>query len=437
MERCIPHSRFSRLMHLGRLAGGIAGGALGEGMRQIRQGQRPALLDLLLTPGNAGQLADRLAEMRGAAMKVGQLLSMEAGEFLPREFSDVLQRLRDAAHPMPLVQLKPALDAAWGRDWEKRFRYFSYAPIAAASIGQVHEAVTLEGQRLAIKIQYPGIRDSIDSDVNNVASLLKLFHWIPDAIDLDPLLTEARQQLHQEADYGQEAEWLTQFAARLDGHPDFAVPTVVAALTTPQVLAMSYLEGRPIEDLEQADAAERHRVAAALFDLSLREVFDWGLVQTDPNFANYRYAPDGCIQLLDFGAARLYPQARREAFRALAKAGVDGTPVAIEQAAIRVSYLDHADPPAYRAGVVDLIRTAFEPARSGEEYDFGRSDLARRASEQVLDLRFRQRFSRLPPPDVLFLHRKLGGLYLLFKRLRATLPLQSMMRPFIAARAGA
>ena len=338
---------------------------------------------------------------------------------------------------MPLIQLKPVLDAAWGPDWEKRFSHFSYQPVAAASIGQVHEAITLDGQRLAVKIQYPGIRDSIDSDVNNVASLLKLFHLIPDTIDFAPLLAEAQQQLHQEADYVREAEWLTRFAARLDGHPDFEVPTVVAALTTPHVLAMRYLEGRPIEDLEHADAAERNRVATALFALSLREVFDWGLVQTDPNFANFRYAPDGRIQLLDFGAARLYPPARRAAFRALVKAGVEGAPVAIEQAAIRVGYLDRADPAAYRAGVVDLIRTAFEPARSGEEYDFGRSDLARRASAQVLDLRFKQRFNRLPPPDILFLHRKLGGLYLLFKRLRAILPVPTMMTRFMTACADA
>jgi hypothetical protein len=117
---------------------------------------------------------------------------------------------------------------------------------------------------LSLKIQYPGIRDSIDSDVNNVARLLKLFHWIPEAIDFAPLLAEAQRQLHQEADYQQEAEWLTRFAARLEGHPDFAVPTVVAALTTPHVLAMRYLEGRPIEDLEHAAANERNRVADSL-----------------------------------------------------------------------------------------------------------------------------------------------------------------------------
>ncbi len=431
MARRIPQSRLSRLMQLGRLAGGLAGGALGEGVRQLSQGQRPSMQDLLLIPSNAGRLADRLAEMRGAAMKVGQLLSMEAGEFLPRAFSQALKRLRDEAHTMPLIQLKHVLDADWGQGWEKRFRHFSYAPVAAASIGQVHEAVTREGQRLAIKIQYPGIRDSIDSDVNNVAGMLKLFRLIPEAIDFEPLLAEAKKQLHQEADYLREAEWLIQVAERLDGHPRFEAPAVIASLTTSRVLAMSYLEGRPIEDLDQADAAARTRVAAALLDLSLREVFEWGLVQTDPNFANFRYAGDGRIQLLDFGAARQYPEERREAFRAIVKAGVEGAPAAIERAAIRVGYLGSADPSNYRAGIVDLIATATEPARHRGGYDFGRSDLARRASEKVIDLRLREKFGRLPPPDILFLHRKLGGLYLLFRHLRTTLPVRAMVEPFI------
>jgi predicted unusual protein kinase regulating ubiquinone biosynthesis (AarF/ABC1/UbiB family) len=330
-----------------------------------------------------------------------------------------------------LIQLKHVLDADWGRGWEKWFRHFSYAPIAAASIGQVHEAITREGQRLAIKIQYPGIRDSIDSDVNNVAGMLKLFRLIPEELNFEPMLAEAKKQLHQEADYLREAELLARFAERLDGHPHFEAPAVIASLTTPRVLAMSYLEGRPIEDLEQADAAERDRVAAALLDLSLREVFDWGLVQTDPNFANFRYARDGRIQLLDFGAARIYPQERREAFRAILEAGIEGAPAAIERAAIRVGYLSATDPLPYRAGIVDMIATATEPARQRGNYDFGRSDLARRASEKVIDLRLREKFGRLPPPDILFLHRKLGGLYLLFRYLGASLPVRALVEPFI------
>ena len=134
-ELGIPVSRTSRLLHLGRLAGGIAGGAVAQGLRALGSGNMPAGSDLLLTPANARRLADRLSELRGAAMKVGQLLSMEGGDLLPREFTDVLARLRDSAHSMPMLQLAAELEAAWGEDWIDQFERFFFQPVAAASIG--------------------------------------------------------------------------------------------------------------------------------------------------------------------------------------------------------------------------------------------------------------------------------------------------------------
>ena len=196
-QKPVPAGRTSRLLQIGRLAGGLAGDMLGSGLRSIASGNMPAMRDLLLTPANAGRVADRLAEMRGAAMKVGQLLSMESADLLPEEMTEVLASLRQQAHAMPLGQVDAILQAAWGTGWEDRFERFSFTPLAAASIGQVHEATTRDGQKLAVKIQYPGVRDSIDSDVDNVASLLRLFRFDPD-FNVQPLLQEAKQQLHAE-----------------------------------------------------------------------------------------------------------------------------------------------------------------------------------------------------------------------------------------------
>ena len=435
-ERRIPESRLERLLHLGRLAGGIAGAALGDGARQLAQGRRPSLGDLLLTPANAHRLAERLSEMRGAAMKVGQLLSMEAGEVLPPELSRILERLRGDAHPMPLGQVAEVLTRAWGNGWERRFRRFSFTPLAAASIGQVHEAITVNGQHLAVKVQYPGVRRSIDSDVDNVATLLGLFRLVPQEVDFEPLLAEAKRQLHQEADYEQEAALLIRFAGHLGDHPGFEVPRVLPELTTPEVLAMTFLGGRPIETLTEAPARERNRIATALLDLALREVIDWGLVQTDPNFANYRYATgdgdtQGRIQLLDFGATRDYSPNTRAAFRDLLLAGMAGDAAGIERAAVAVGYLGPDDPPAYRAGIVELVHEATEPARTAGGYHFGRSSLARRVAEKAINLRLKGRFGRLPPPAILFLHRKLGGLYLLFSHLRAEIQVGEVLRALL------
>ncbi|MGB5568207.1 MAG: AarF/ABC1/UbiB kinase family protein [Sedimenticolaceae bacterium] len=433
-ERRITHSRIGRLAQLGRLAGGIAGGAMAEGARQITRGQRPSVGDLLLTQGNAQRLGDRLSEMRGAAMKVGQLLSMDSGQLLPPQLGELLARLRGDAHAMPLGQVAGVLKQAWGEGWESRFARFTFTPLAAASIGQVHQAILKDGQRLAVKIQYPGIRASIDSDVENVATLLRFARLVPAEIDFAPLLQEAKSQLHAEADYRREAVALGRFAQLLEPDSRFEVPAVIETLTTEQTLTMQFLDGDPIESLADAPPLERNEAAAALLELALREVFDWGLVQTDPNFANFLYSPHSKrIQLLDFGATRDYEPELRDALNNLLAACIDGNDGDVAACAMAVGYLDQADPARYRDSVVALLRTATEPARSNGDYAFGRSDLAERMKDTVMDMRLDQKFARIPPPQVLFLHRKLGGLYLLLSRLRATIPVAGMIAPLISA----
>lgn len=430
-ERRVTASRIGRLSLLGRLAGGIAGGVVTEGARQIARGQKPNIGDLLLTPANARRLAERLSEMRGAAMKVGQLMSMDSGSVLPVELSQVLDRLREDAHQMPLGQVAEALKAAWGKGWESNFERFFFSPVAAASIGQVHEAVLKDGRRIAVKIQYPGIRRSIDSDVDNVATLLRMFNLVPDGMDVAPFLDEAKQQLHLEADYGYEAQSIERFTHRVGEDSRFTVPAVVEELTTPDVLAMTFLNGQPIEALDTAPAELRNRVAVDLLALALQEVFDWGLVQTDPNFANYLYDPDqGRIQLLDFGATREYADSRRLHLRHLLGACIDEDDAAIETAATHLGYLGDDDNEGYRRAILDLLRTATEPARHDGDYDFANSTLAPRMSDLIFQMRLKQRFTRLPPMDVLFLHRKLAGLYLLLARLKARIPAREIVAPY-------
>ncbi|MBT8430401.1 MAG: AarF/ABC1/UbiB kinase family protein [Gammaproteobacteria bacterium] len=431
-ERRVTSSRLGRLSQLGRLAGGVAGGAIAEGARQLARGQRPSVEDMLLTPANARRLGDRLSEMRGAAMKVGQLLSMDSGHLLPPQLSELLARLREGAHAMPLGQVAAVLKEAWGDGWDKRFSRFSFTPLAAASIGQVHEAVLKDGTHLAVKIQYPDIRRSIDSDVDNVATLLRLSNLVPEGMDLGPLLKEAKVQLHAEADYLHEARALERFGAHLAEDTRFEVPSVIDTLTTQQVLTMRFLDGSPIESLADAPSAQRNAAATALLELAIREVFDWGLVQTDPNFANYLYSTySGKIQLLDFGATRDYPDQTQTALRRLLHACVDGSDSDIEAAAADVGYLEPADPEGYRSIVVTLLRTATEPARASGDFDFARSDLAGRMKDIVVEMRLNEKFARVPPPEILFLHRKLGGLYLLLSRLRARIPVAAVISPAV------
>ena len=190
--RAVPSGRLARLAAFGSMAGGVAGNMIAGGARALARGERPSVAGLLLTPGNAATITGQLAHLRGAAMKMGQLLSMGSSDLVPTELSDILARLRADGQHMPPAQLQTVLDKHWGTGWRTRFARFDVRPIAAASIGQVHRAQTRDGRDLAIKIQYPGVRQSIDSDVDNVATLVRLTGMMPSSLDIAPLLSEAK-----------------------------------------------------------------------------------------------------------------------------------------------------------------------------------------------------------------------------------------------------
>ena len=419
-NRAIPSGRMARLLGLGSMATGIAGNMLADGARKLASGQRPRLGDLMLTPANAQRVADKLAHMRGAAMKVGQLLSMDAGDLLPPEVRRILERLRADATPMPMSQVVSALDASWGEGWRHRFRQFSFTPVAAASIGQVHFGVTTEGERVAVKIQYAGVRESIDSDIDNIATLCRLSGLVPAAVDIAPLLQQAKVQLREEADYLHEAAALRRYGSMLAGSADYAVPQVHDALTTENVLTMTRMDGVPVESLLHAPQAERDRIMTLLISLFFRELFEFRFIQTDPNFANYRYeAGTGKLILLDFGAARDYPAELVTNFKQILEGGRQRDPAVMTPAAIALGYFDDATSDFHRSIVTTMITDACEPLRQDSAYDFGKSDLAARLRDAGLKLGAARDFWHTPKAEVLLLHRKVAGLYLLAARLQA------------------
>lgn len=431
----VPSSRLGRMARLGGLASGIAGAAVAEGARRIVRGQRPSLADLVLTPGNALRVTDELARMRGAVMKIGQLMSMETGDLLPPELAATMARLRAEVHPMPPRQLKATLAANWGADWLRRFERFDTTPIAAASIGQVHRARTRDGRDLAVKIQYPGVRRSIESDVDNVAALIRWSGVLPAGVDPTPLLSEAKQQLQQEADYRLEAAHLQSFGALLADAPGVRVPALHADLTTSDVLAMDYLHGVPVEGLGTEPQSVRDGVATRLVALALRELFDFRLMQTDPNFANYRYDPQtDTLILLDFGATRSIPVDMAAGYGAVLRAGLDGDRGALVAAATELGLIGPGLPDAHLRELLALAELAFAPLRQPGLVDVAALGLTERLREAGMALAMEQGpGGHLPPADVLLVQRKLGGLYLLAHRLRARVPAHALLAPFVAA----
>lgn len=425
----VPAGRMRRLGQLGSMTAGVAGNVVAGGIAQIGQGKRPVMRDLLLTPRNVTRITEQLAQMRGAAMKIGQLVSMDTGDMLPPELTEIMSRLRQDAHFMPPKQLQNVLASQWQPGWKARFERFDTRPMAAASIGQVHRARTRDGRDMAIKVQYPGVARSIDSDVANVGALIRASGLLPKGFELAPYLEEARAQLHEETDYTQEAAYMTEYAGFLGDDARYVVPEFHGDHSTGSILAMQYVHGIDIEGVGELDAQTRNKVAGDLIELTLRELFDFTLMQSDPNFANYRYdAEKGRIVLLDFGATRrLSPQIVAQ-YHQLLRAGLEDDMAGMESAAQALGVLPKDTRPEHRARLTAMMQMVFRDLREKEVYDCADMTLSRQLQTEGMAL---ASDGFVPPPvpmDVLYIQRKLGGVFLLAARLGAQLPLAHMVR---------
>ena len=259
---------------------------------------------------------------------------------------------------------------------------------------------------------------------------------MPVDLDVSGLAAEAKRQLRQEADYLLEASFLERYRKLVADEPEFEVPRVHPDLTTRRVLAMDYLEGAPLETLADRAVAQSQRdgIGKLLEHLLFRELFEFHFMQTDPNFANYLYdAGNRRIVLLDFGSAREFSADFVARYRETCRAILAGDRARIRAGAKAIGYLSSEDSAQRAHAVVDMIMLVCEPLRHRGRYDFAASDLPARVRELGFDLVFRRGLLRAPPPETLFLHRKLVGSFQLCARIGARVDVRSLIRPFLAA----
>jgi predicted unusual protein kinase regulating ubiquinone biosynthesis (AarF/ABC1/UbiB family) len=416
-QRAVPAGRIARLGTFGRLVGGVAGGMVAEGARRLASGEGLAPRDLILTPGNVQRLTDRLSHLRGAAMKMGQMISLDAGDFLPDELSRILATLRDQANFMPTRQLDQVLRAEWGPDWRKQFRWFNPRPIAAASIGQVHKALTRDGEELAIKVQYPGIAKSIDSDVDNVVTLLKIAGFAPPELEMDKLMAAAKQQLHEEADYQREGAQMAMYRERLSDTPGFVVPRLHAGLTRGAILAMSFEEGVSIEELGSEPAERRDLVFARLIRLVARELFEFGLMQTD----------------LDFGACRPVDPAVSNGYRKMLLAGLQGNAEDVLKATIEAGFMMPIVAEKHPERVGRMIDIVINEMRADAPFDFGDRSFIPLLREEGWAIAQDKDTWAFPPIETLFVQRKVSGTALLGARVKAKVNIRRITEEVLAS----
>ena len=433
----VPTTRLGRLARLGLTTGELAIGGAAESVRRLAGKKPTSAYNALLTAANAKKLASRLAGMRGAAMKMGQVLSMESADFLPREFADALAILRDSADTMPLSQIKRVMGREYGKGWQELFIDFNYEPIAAASIGQVHRVFTEDGRDLALKIQYPGVAKSINSDVDNMAMLMRLINLLPVEIDISGIVKEAKRQLHQEADYIVEAKYLRDYRKLVEDEPRFVVPGVHDDLTTKRILAMDYVEGVPLESLGEDGVAQemKNSVGALLQHLMFRELLEFRTMQSDPNFANYLYQPEtDRVVLLDFGSTVSFEEKFTRRYAQIARAMIDKDDDTVRELAQKMGYINPGNSDEYVERILNLIRLVSEPVIKGGVYDFGTSDVFARGRDAGLEMFFEDMSEyRVPPPETMFLHRKLVGSFMLCSRIGARVDVQKLITPFLPA----
>ena len=300
-------------------------------------------------------------------------------------------------------------------------------------MGQVHRAETHDGRVLALKIQHPGVRQSIGSDMANLAMMARTPGLVPAGLDLTALLARVQQQLLRETDYRAEAAATTAYRLALGDHPVLVVPAVHADHSTDQILATDFAPGAAVDTLAASGTpAQRDAVAGALVHLAAHELFHMQLVQTDPNFGNYLFdSATGRIALLDFGAAEAIAPHRVQQLRTLGRALRADDAVLVRTAALALGFIGDTDPPAQVAGVLQMLLATGEPLRHAGIYDFGASDLFARLFAQGQAQFFDQGYSRTPPPDLLLLQRKFVGTFLLCTRLRARVDLAAVFAPHL------
>lgn len=377
-----------------------------------------------MSESNAERLAAGLCRMRGAALKVGQMLSIQDESMVPPQLAAILKRVRDQADVMPQRQLNSVLVTELGEDWRSKLHEFESVPIAAASIGQVHRALLHDGRSVAMKIQYPGVARSIRSDISNLKRLITVMNFLPKSLYLDDTMKAAEEELTRECDYQAEAVYQTRFRQYVRDDPNFHVPNVVTDLSTRHILTTELIEGIAIDrlaDSESFDQETRNRVGLLLLRLCLRELFEFRFMQTDPNWSNFLYDPKrDVVNLIDFGACRDYNKGFVDEYLRMVHACAERDRQGVIDSSIRLGFLTGDESRAMLDAHVEAGFIVGEPFAAQGNYDFANARIAERVSK-LAGVMLKSRLTP-PPKEAYTLHRKLSGAFLSCKKLRAVIP---------------
>lgn len=450
--RAVPSSRVGRALGFAGLGAGLAWGAMGEMASRLvggRGGVNNANSDggsVMTTDANADRLAATLCRMRGAALKMGQMLSIQDETLLPPALTRALEQVRKGADAMPSWQLEKQMKQQLGPDWRDLFVTFDDRPFAAASIGQVHRAQIKNKnnnddngnlQDVVVKVQFPGVADSIESDLGNLAMLVNMTGLSPKGLFIENVIRVGRDELKVECNYFNELANQETFQTLVHADPilranKVTVPDVVEELTTEQVLTTSYAPGGTIDKVAQlTDQQERNRIGRTILYLTIQELFEWRLMQTDPNWGNFLY--DETTQtttLIDFGATREFPKSFVDGYLRIVWASACQDEETLMAQSRKMNFLTGEENEIMLNAHKLSGFTVGEPFWKDEPFDFRGSEISSRLSEHT-SVFLRHRLTP-PPEEVYTLHRKLAGAYMLCIKLGAVVRCRDMLEAIVA-----
>jgi predicted unusual protein kinase regulating ubiquinone biosynthesis (AarF/ABC1/UbiB family) len=427
-----PPGRLSRLLQLGAMTGRVASSYVREGIKAtLGRASDAAELDRVHVE-NARDLAQGLAQLKGAAMKLGQQLALFSDVLnLPEEVRDTLSRLNAKAEPVPFAIIQADVEHELQRPLSETFAWFDPHPLGTASLAQAHAATLLDGRDVVVKVLHRGVEKSVHTDVLAFKTLLlsqvRAFGRTKE--ELDEVFVEIQQRLEEELDYLQEAANIAAFSRVIPAGGPIRIPSVYADLSTKRVLVLDRVAGVDLDTfVDMASAAARQRAGAALVDFTFDQIFRYRMLHADPHPGNYLFSMDGSVGLVDFGCVKRFDPFFLGTYARAAIALLDGDREGALAACVELGAWDGRRPEAADAlwAFLDAIGVGFRRGvirlGSPEERMLDRLRDPALALIQFPEIR--------APRDVIFLHRSIGGLYAIGRRIGTELDFGAILRAY-------